>query len=696
MSQITIFEWMSEIDPVLIARADAPVVIKRRSRMRSILIIAATLALLMLALTLSAAFMLDSYVEQRYENYDGTILHALDIVLTQDDNAIANALGESNRASLHTLFNALRGIKTEPDPQPDSETEPYSEGLSFTQYSDGTYFVSDLGECKDSVVRIPPCTPNGDVVAGIQNRAFENEIGITSVILPDTVTTIESAAFAGCSRLESVTLSNRLKVIEAEAFRSCWRLTALHIPASVTGIGQNVVGMCIMLQELTVDEHNPVYRSQENCLIEIESGALIAGCETSVIPEGISRIAPYAFFCIAGLRSVEIPEGVTGIGDKAFLGCSGLREVTFPSTLERIGEQAFSECVALHSVVLPEGLPAIESRAFEKSGIASISLPSTVQTIQEGVFAECTALVEIDLPEGLMVIEENLFYGCSKLERVGIPDSVTKIMHRAFYQCEALAEIDLPPSLGAIGEYAFFCCRSLTSVTLPEGLFEIAEGAFCNCNGMTELNIPSTLGIIPYRAFDYCPSLESVTLPEGVFYIEECAFYQCTGLKSFYIPSSVIGVSPLAFYSCNLLSKLTVSEENSHFKVVGNCLINTDTDTLVYANARSEIPGGIREIGNYALSNTNFRRITFRDGVEVIGNYACSQCWDMVSVVIPAGVTTIEDGAFDSCINLRNVYYTGTEEEWAQIEIGEGNEDLLDATIHYEYVPEDAMDTNGS
>ena len=102
------------------------------------------------------------------------------------------------------------------------------------------------------------------------------------------------------------------------------------------------------------------------------------------------------------------------------------------------------------------------------------------------------------------------------------------------------------------------------------------------------------------------------------------------------------------------------------------------TYALVFANARSEIPGGIREIGDYALCNTNFRRITFKDGVETIGSYACSSCWETVSVVIPASVTTIKDGAFDSCIVLQNVYFTGTEEQWAEITIGQNNQSLYD------------------
>ncbi len=41
------------------------------------------------------------------------------------------------------------------------------------------------------------------------------------------------------------------------------------------------------------------------------------------------------------------------------------------------------------------------------------------------------------------------------------------------------------------------------------------------------------------------------------------------------------------------------------------------------------------------------------------------------------------DGAFQNCPKLADVYYEGTEEEFAGIAIGEENDALLNAEIHY-------------
>ena len=44
--------------------------------------------------------------------------------------------------------------------------------------------------------------------------------------------------------------------------------------------------------------------------------------------------------------------------------------------------------------------------------------------------------------------------------------------------------------------------------------------------------------------------------------------------------------------------------------------------------------------------------------------------------------------AFKDCTALTEVYYTGSEQEWAMIYMGSNNDCLKNATIHFNYVPE--------
>ena len=55
------------------------------------------------------------------------------------------------------------------------------------------------------------------------------------------------------------------------------------------------------------------------------------------------------------------------------------------------------------------------------------------------------------------------------------------------------------------------------------------------------------------------------------------------------------------------------------------------------------------------------------------------------SVLIPDTISVIESNAFTGCENLKDVYYIGTEEQWEQISIDNGNETLIQAEKTYNY-----------
>ena len=66
-----------------------------------------------------------------------------------------------------------------------SAEEPvYSEGLKFTSNGDGTCYVSGIGSCTDTVVNIPPTSPEGDTVTSIGVNAFNNK---NRIIMLNTV-----------------------------------------------------------------------------------------------------------------------------------------------------------------------------------------------------------------------------------------------------------------------------------------------------------------------------------------------------------------------------------------------------------------------------------------------------------------------------------------------------------------------------
>ena len=139
-------------------------------------------------------------------------------------------------------------------------------------------------------------------------------------------------------------------------------------------------------------------------------------------------------------------------------------------------------------------------------------------------------------------------------------------------------------------------------------------------------------------AFDGCELLESINIPASVKQIGEYAFRLCIQLKEvvFADNSMLTSIDPGAFTSCEELTSIT-------------------------------IPKGVTTISRDVFIN----------------------CRNLTSVTIQSSVTNIDMQAFHNCIDLTTVYYTGTEEQWNNIVIGENNEYLLNANIVFNYTGEE-------
>lgn len=115
----------------------------------------------------------------------------------------------------------------------------------------------------------------------------------------------------------------------------------------------------------------------------------------------------------------------------------------------------------------------------------------------------------------------------------------------------------------------------------------------------------------------------------------------------------------------------------------------TDCDLgVTEANIPSEIYGvKVTGIGDFAFFWCEaLTSVTIPDSVTSVGIKAFNSCTSLTSVTIPDSVICISSGAFDACDNLKDVYYTGSKEQWNSIEIAENcNEALQNATIHYYY-----------
>ena len=508
---------------------------------------------------------------------------------------------------------------------------------------------------------------------------------IPAVVIPETyegwpVTSIGSGAFDGCTSLTSVIIPDSVTSIGDSAFSGCNALTSVAIGSGVTSIGDIAFAFCPSLERLTVAPGNPVYRSAGNCIIETATGTLIQGCNNSVIPGdgSVKSIGIGAFMYCDSLTSVTIPDGVTSIGDNAFHVCTSLAAVAIPDSVISIGEYAFSNCASLTSITIPDSvtsigdyafsgstteiawgdaptIAAISSKAFSGYKGTSLIIPDSVEQIAKGALQNLP-LESITIPfvggkkDGTGATNFGYIFGASSY---GYNDD---------YVPASLKEVIITGG-ASIGRGAFSGCSSLESMTIP------FVGA--TKDGTEDTHFGYIFGASSYSYNgNYVPSSLKEVIITGGTSIGDSAFAHCTSLTSITIPDSVTSIGGGAFDYCTSLERLIVAPGNPVYHSAGNCIIETETGTLIQGCNNSVIPtdGSVTSIGNYAFRYCDsLTSVTIPDSVTSIGEDAFARCTSLTSVTIPDGVTSIGSYAFYDCGKLQyneygNALYLGNDE----------------------------------
>ena len=408
------------------------------------------------------------------------------------------------------------------------------------------------------------------------------------------------------------------------------------------------------------------------------------------------------------IRNVVIESGVTRIGDNEFLYCDAIQSVTIPDTVTSIGNVPFDDCRALTVFYVSDDNPCFTAKdgvLFDISLSTLIAcpagrqeqayeVPDSVTEIGKGAFSQCAGIRSVTLPEGLTSIGDHAFLW-SGLTEITIPDSVTSIGRAAFDECRSLRSVTIGNGVTSIGVGAFQYCTALQSVTIPEGVTAIAPYTFVGCLRLT-----------------------SITIPAGATSIGSCAFDRCASLKDVYYGGtedewSGIGIDegndPLLNASIHFgvtepTTKPSPADAPQPFGENLTWSISYDDVLTISGTGDMEdfspggmpwkgfqfeieeivIEPGVTSIGENAFKDCGLlMSATIGDGVTKIGAEAFYSCSNLRTLTIPKSVTSIGEKAFYFCVSLTDVYYGGSESDWAKIEIGDSNDPLLNATVHY-------------
>ena len=252
-------------------------------------------------------------------------------------------------------------------------------------------------------------------------------------------------------------------------------------------------------------------------------------------------------------------------------------------------------------------------------------------------FAKLPNLVSVELPDTLTGIGENAFAYCDSLEFISIPGSVRNIASNAFgYNIKVAVFEEGATHVGGLQG------TLVERVVIPDTVESFGNYAFNGCSHLKQITFPKNLKNIGHYAFNYS-GITSAILPEGLESIGDYAFNSCGELSAVSIPDTVTSMGNGMFVDCAKLTSVRLSANVTSMPSFRRC---TNLRVL-------ELPEGVTYIGAYSLEGTTLDKL-----------------------ILPKSLKTIDYGATNGCSTIP-VYYRGTQEEWAAINIVDNSNDAL-------------------
>ena len=394
------------------------------------------------------------------------------------------------------------------------------------------------------------------------------------------------------------------------------------------------------LIENTADQLE-VYNDNETLFsgeITIPSKVEYQGQELSV-----TRIAQNAFENSIDLTAITIPASVTQIGINAFKGCKSEKFTIARFASEEalcgitFGNKESNPLYIAHHLYLGKKV----------SAETTFTVPNTINQIKDFAFVGCRDITSFTLSEYVNSIGQDAFEGCTGLTEVRYQslDQMKSIVYGSGNSNPMVyAEAELYKDNGQyvpitsitfnanVNPRAFRGAKSLVSITFgsENTIKEIGDDAFYGCTGLTKITIPSNINKIGTNAFRECSGLTTVviqtsflnsTLPVGIF-------RDCSKLTDVTLSSVIETIGDNAFWGCTKLSVLPSTP-------------------------------GLITIGKNAFSYTGFTSLEIPATVEIIDDYAFSNCANLANISFvenESKTLSIHMGAFSSNSKLSNIY----------------------------------------
>ncbi len=518
----------------------------------------------------------------------------------------------------------------------------------------------------------------------------------TAYAIPNGVTHLARSAFSGCQRLQSISIPNTVTHIDGDsAFASCISLKTITIPNSVISMPTYVFSGCIALQEISVEEGNPYFRSIDGVLFDTTGKKLYqyplgSSRVNYKVPAGTEEIAIYAFYPIR-LDNIYIPNSITTIHAWAFtspysepqitiFGESGSAAESYANSnnldfvagdLALVSEVELDkeklllqprQTATLTATIYPQNaqvknvtwatdninIVSVENGVITAGNITG-SATITVTSLDQGRTDTCEVQVQ---PEKCSVTFSTNGYGAvGAINRPVVVDygsAVAEPPPMPFF--DGMCFADWYPTSDCNTAPVSFPFTPTEERTVLYAKWESPD--FTATYGDYDFQVMNGKATIT----DYHGSGGSVTIPSmlkgyPVTQIGSHAFQYNADVTYITIPSGVTSIGEQTFYFCSILEGISIpnSVERIGWNAFGYC---TSLKTLT-------LPENLNVIDCSAFYNCNsMTSIIIPEGVSSI-EASAFECSALESVTIPESVTYLGDSAFAQCLFLSSVYFKG-------------------------------------
>jgi hypothetical protein len=184
------------------------------------------------------------------------------------------------------------------------------------------------------------------------NGAFQNNLNVKKIVLPNSVTAIDCHSFQGCTNLEEIIFSESITIIRPYAFTECNSLKSLNFPDSLKKLESSIFKLPKLEsvrfpKEFTTNDVSYCPKLKKIEFSENANDVSITNCDSLdelILADNVELLA---LSDCNNIKKITWSKKLSGI---SINGCNGLNEILLPESVSRFN---IRNCTSLEKIYIP-------------------------------------------------------------------------------------------------------------------------------------------------------------------------------------------------------------------------------------------------------------------------------------------------------------------------------------------------------